>query len=85
MFGIIARMFLMIMVICIIIFLGGQIHKERYKKRDVVFVLCMLIFTLIGYFIVSFVRHPIVLGVTILVSCLTMLIANIVGYNTSEN
>ena len=53
--------------------------------RDTVFVLCMLIFTLIGYFIVSFVRHPIVLGVTVLGSFLAMLIANIVGYNTSEN
>ena len=82
MFGIIARMFLMIMVICIIVFLGGQIKQERYKKRDTVFTLCMLIFTLVGYFIVSFVRHPVVLGVTVLVSFLTMLIANIVGYNT---
>jgi hypothetical protein len=85
MFGIIARMFLMIMVICIIVFLGGQINQERYRKRDTVFILCMLIFTLVGYFIVSFVRHPVVLGVTVLVSFLTMLIANIVGYNTSEN
>jgi energy-coupling factor transporter transmembrane protein EcfT len=82
MFG---KLFLMIMVICIIVFLGGQIHKNRYKMRDTVFVLCMLIFTLIGYFIVSFVRHPIVLGVTVLGSFLAMLIANIVGYNTSEN
>lgn len=85
MFAIIAKMFLMIMVICIIVFLGGQIKQERYKKRDTVFILCMLIFTLVGYFIVSFVRHPIVLGVTVLISFLTMLIANIVGYNTSEN
>jgi len=81
----IARIFLMSMVICIIVFLGGQIKQERYKKRDTVFVMCMLIFTLIGYFIVSFVKHPVVLGVTVLVSCLTMLIANIVGYNTDED
>jgi hypothetical protein len=82
MFG---KLFLMIMVICIIVFLGGQIKQERYKKRDTVFVLSMLIFSLVGYFIVSFVKHPIVLGVTVLISFLTMLIANIVGYNTSEN
>ena len=72
----------MIMVICIIVFLGGQIKQARYKKRDTVFILCMLIFTLVGYFIVSYVKQPIVMGVTILVSFLTMLIANIVGYNT---
>ena len=82
MFG---KLFLMIMVICIIVFLGGQIKQERYKKRDTVFVLCMLIFSLVGYFIVSFVKHPIVLGITVLGSFLAMLIANIVGYNTSEN
>jgi hypothetical protein len=79
MFG---KLFLMIMVICIIVFLGGQIRQERYKKRDTVFVLSMLIFTVVGYFIVSFVKHPIVSGVTVLISFLTMLIANIVGYNT---
>jgi len=82
MFG---KLFLMIMVICIIVFLGGQIKQDRYKKRDTVFVLSMLIFTLVGYFIVSFVKHPVAMGVTVLISFLTMLIANIVGYNTSEN
>ncbi len=82
MFKILAKMFLMIMIICIIVFLGGQIQQDRHKKRDTVFILCMLIFTLVGYFIVSYVKQPIVMGVTVLVSFLTMLIANIVGYNT---
>jgi len=81
----IAKLFLISMIICIIVFLGGQIKQERYKKRDTVFVLSMLIFTLVGYFIVSFVSAPPVVGVTVLVSCLTMLIANIVGYNTDED
>jgi ABC-type transport system involved in multi-copper enzyme maturation permease subunit len=75
-------MFLMIMIICIIVFLGGQIQQDRYKKRDTIFILCMLVFTLVGYFIVSYVKDIKVSGVVILLSFITMLIANIVGYNT---
>ena len=82
MFKILAKMFLMIMIICIIVFLGGQIQQDRYKKRDTIFILCMLVFTLVGYFIVSYVKDIKVSGVVILLSFITMLIANIVGYNT---
>jgi uncharacterized membrane protein YqaE (UPF0057 family) len=79
--GFISNTFLIGMVLCIILYLGGQIHVSKFRASDVYYIMIMLIFTLLGYFIVSFVKHPIVLGITLLLTCVTMLIANFIIYN----
>ena len=80
--GILNNIFLISMVICIIVYLGGQISVSKFRKSDVFYVMIMLILTLVGYFIVSFVKHPIVLGVTLLVTCGSMLFSNIIIYKS---
>ena len=79
--GILGNIFLISMVICIIVYLGGQIKRSKFRPSDVYYVMIMLILTLVGYFIVKFVKHPIVLGITLLVTCGSMLFANIIIYN----
>ena len=80
--GVLSNIFLIGMVFCVILYLGGQIHVSKFRASDVYYVMIMLILTLIGYFIVSFVKHPIVLGVTLLLTCVTMSAANVVIYET---
>jgi Ca2+/Na+ antiporter len=78
------NVYLVCMVICIIVYLGGQIDRNKYRKSDTIYVMIMLILTLIGTFIVKFVKAPHVLIVTLLITCGAMLGANIVIYTTKK-
>lgn len=80
--GFLSTIFLISMVLCIIFYLGGQIHVSKFRASDVYYVMIMLVLTVIGYFVVSFVKHPVVLGITLLITCGSMLGANIVIYNS---
>ncbi len=80
--GFLSNIFLISMVMCIILYLGGQIHVSKFRASDVYYVMIMLILTIVGYFIVSFVKHPVILGITLLVTCGSMLASNIVIFNS---
>lgn len=80
--GFLSNIFLISMVLCIILYLGGQIHVSKFRASDVYYVMIMLILTVIGYFIVSFVSHPIILGITLLITCGSMIASNFVIYNS---
>lgn len=79
----VTSLFLIYMVICIIVYLGGQIKKKKFRQSDVIYVMIMLILTIMGYFVVKFVKHPVVLGITFLITFGVMLGANIFIYNFS--
>lgn len=80
--GFLSNIFLIGMVICIIMYLGGQIHVSKFRASDVYYVMIMLVLTIVGYFIVSFVKHPVVLGITLLITCGSMLASNIIIYKS---
>lgn len=72
--------FLILTIICIIFYLGGQIKNSNYTKSNTVYILVMLILTIIGYVVVKFVPYPAAkYGFTGLI-ILTILIINILEY-----
>lgn len=70
------------MIILTITYLGGQIKQKRYKERDVIYLICMLTFSLFGFVGIRLAKNnvKIQIGITT-VSAVAMLIANFVGYN----
>jgi membrane-associated HD superfamily phosphohydrolase len=76
----IETLFLVLTVICIIFYLGGQIKNSSYTKSNTVYILVMLILTIVGFVVVKYVPYPMVqYGFTGLV-ILTILIINILEY-----
>lgn len=78
----IETIFLILTVICIIFYLGGQIKNSHYAKSNTVYILVMLILTILGYVVVIATeeRYPIASYVTVGLIVLTILIINIIEY-----
>jgi len=72
--------FLILTVICIIFYLGGQIKNNSYTKGNTVYILVMLILTIIGFVIVKFVPYAPVKYGSVGLIMLTILIINIIEY-----
>jgi hypothetical protein len=78
----IGTIYVLMMIILTITYLGGQIKQKRYKERDVIYLICMLTFSLFGFVGIRLAKNnvKIQIGITT-VSAVAMLIANFVGYN----
>ena len=72
--------FLILTVICIIFYLGGQIKNSHYTKSNTVYILVMLILTIIGFIAVKFVPYKPVQYGSVGLIMLTILIINIIEY-----
>jgi hypothetical protein len=78
--AIIETTFLILTVMCIILYLGGQIKNSHYTKSNTVYILVMLILTIVGFAMVKFVPYPPVqYGFAGLV-ILTILVINVLEY-----
>jgi hypothetical protein len=72
--------FLILTVMCIICYLGGQVKNSHYEKSNTVYILVMLILTVLGYLVASYVTIPLIsYGFPALI-WLTILIINILEY-----
>ena len=72
--------FLILTVICIIFYLGGQIKNSHYAKSNTVYILVMLILTIVGFLLVKFVPYKPVQYGSVGLIMLTILIINIIEY-----
>ena len=71
--------FLILTVLCIICYLGGQVRNSHYAKSNTVYILVMLILTVLGY-VATFIPYPLLsYGFPALI-WLTILIINILEY-----
>lgn len=80
--GIIAKVVLIAIIICVIIYLIGMLTKKKYRQVDAILLVIILILSLIGNPILSFVKHPAVFVIFAIVPSLIMLISNIILYKT---
>jgi hypothetical protein len=78
----IETIFLILTVICIIFYLGGQIKNSHYTKSNTVYILAMLILTIIGYVVVITTeeKYPIASYGTVGLIVFTILVINIIEY-----
>jgi hypothetical protein len=71
----------LLMIVLTVTYLGGQVKQKRYKEWDVIYLICMLTFSLFSFFGIKFApTMNIQVGITAF-SAVAMLIANFVGYN----
>ena len=69
--------FLVCMILCIISYLYQQIILNIYGKNHIYILMSLLCSTLITFFIVKFVKAPQVMGGSVLITCVLVLVANI--------
>ncbi len=73
----IAKILLITVIICVIIYLIGMLSKKKYRQKDAILLVFILMFTLITNPVVSIVKHPIVRAVLVGIPLFIMLIINI--------
>ena len=76
----IAKILLIVIIICVIIYLIGMLSKNQYRQKDAILLVFILIFTLITNPVVSIVKHPIVRAVLIGIPLFIMLVINILMF-----
>ena len=76
----IAKLLLILIILCVITYLIGMLMKKKYREKDAILLVFILIFTMITNPVVSIVSDMRVRGVLVAIPVLIMLIINILMF-----
>ncbi len=76
-----SKIYIIAVITITIAYITGQMKKEQYTKDNAIFLTTMLVASLVGLILLSFLRLPIIIIIVYIITLFPMVIATTILYN----